>query len=124
MYLVYLETTRLSTSPAFVAEASTAGAKFNVYIAGADGIFTSVLSGVTAGLRDSSLEGLQTFGGVRALARYVKIEGVPGIGGEFSISEVCSVGIVTADEHLSPNILGLRIVAYVALANALLAHDR
>ena len=77
------------TPPAFVEESYTIGATFNVYTAGVDGVFSSVLSGVSAGTRDSSLEGLQTFGGVRALARYVKIEGVPGSGGEFSISEVC-----------------------------------
>lgn len=69
-------------------DSTTAGAKFNVYTAGADGIFSSVLAGVTAGVRDSSLEGLQTFGALRKLARYVKIEGVPGGGGMFSISEV------------------------------------
>ena len=77
------------TPPAFVEESYTIGATFNVYTAGVDGVFSSVLSGVSAGTRDSSLEGLQTFGGVRALARYVKIEGVPGSGGEFSISKVC-----------------------------------
>ena len=81
-------------SPAFVDDSSTAGAKFNVYTAGVDGIFSSVLSGATAGPRDASLEGLQTFGGLRELARYVKIEGVPGSGGEFSISEVYSICVV------------------------------
>ena len=70
-------------------ESSTEGATFNLYTAGANGIFDEVLSGVTAGQRDASVEGLQTFGGVYQLARYVKIEGVPGSGGEFSISEVC-----------------------------------
>lgn len=74
--------------PAFNEEASTAGATFNVYTAGVDKKFSSVLSGVTAGLRDSSLQGLQTFGGVRTLARFVMIEGIPGSGGNFSISEV------------------------------------
>eukprot|EP00904_Undaria_pinnatifida_P006174 jgi/Undpi1/2687/HiC_scaffold_14.g06065.m1 len=73
---------------AFVEESSTEGATFNLYTAGANGIFEEVLSGVTAGQRDASVEGLQTFGGVYQLARYVKIEGVPGSGGEFSISEV------------------------------------
>lgn len=72
-------------------ESSTAGATFNVYTSGANGVFSSVLSGATAGPRDASLEGLQTFGGMRTLARYVKIEGIPGSGGEFSISEVCAV---------------------------------
>lgn len=70
------------------------GATFNVFSAGADGIFSSLLPGMTAGVRDSALEGLQTFGGVRTLARYIKIEGVPGSGGEFSISEVGSVAVV------------------------------
>lgn len=73
---------------AFVEQSSTAGATFNLYTAGADEVFSAVLSGVTAGPRDASIEGLQTFGGVRALARYVKIEGVQGTGGEFAISEV------------------------------------
>lgn len=80
------------------------GAKFNVYTAGADGVFSSVLSGVTAGPRDSSLEGLQTFGGVWALARYVKIEGVPGNGGEFAITEVCYN--VSDDFRSFPSCLG------------------
>ena len=69
-------------------ESWTEGATFNVYTAGVDGIFSSALSGVAAGPRDSSIEGLQTFGGVRTLSRYVKIEGIPGSGGQFSISEV------------------------------------
>lgn len=77
------------TLPAFVEKSSTVGATFNVYTAGVDGKFRSVMSGVAAGVRGASLEGLQTFGGVRKLARYVKIEGVPGSGGKFSISEVC-----------------------------------
>ena len=99
MSVVTLYTTRYSTLQAFGNEASTAGATFNVYTAGTDGIFTSVLPGVTAGPRDPSLESFQTFGAVRKLARYVKIEGVPGSGGEFSISEVWSVGNVTAGER-------------------------
>lgn len=90
-------------------ESSTVGAMFNVYTAGADGVFSSVLSGETAGPRDASIQGLQTFGGVRKLARYVKIEGVPGSGGEFSISEVCSVGVIlqlgAAGESQSPHSL-------------------
>lgn len=86
-------------------DSSTAGATFSVYTAGVDGIFSSVLAGATAGPRDASLDGLQTFGGIRKLARYVKIEGVPGSGGDFSISEVCSVGVVllllAIEEHPS-----------------------
>eukprot|EP00904_Undaria_pinnatifida_P002876 jgi/Undpi1/1258/HiC_scaffold_109.g14172.m1 len=73
---------------AFVDESWTEGATFNVYTAGVDGIFSSALSEVAAGPRDSSIEGLQTFGGIRTLSRYVKIEGVPASGGQFSISEV------------------------------------
>eukprot|EP00904_Undaria_pinnatifida_P008908 jgi/Undpi1/5147/HiC_scaffold_19.g08498.m1 len=48
-----------------------------------------VLSDVAAGARDGSATGdLQTFGGTRVLARYVKIEGTVSIGGSLDITEV------------------------------------
>ena len=48
-----------------------------------------MLSDVAAGARDGSATGdLQTFGGTRVLARYVKIEGTVSIGGSLDITEV------------------------------------
>ena len=48
-----------------------------------------VLSDVSAGARDETETGdLQTFGGIRVLARYVKIEGVVSAGGNLRITEV------------------------------------
>lgn len=47
------------------------------------------LSDVPAGARDETETGdLQTFGGIRVLARYVKIEGVVSVGGNLQITEV------------------------------------
>lgn len=49
------------------------------------------LSDVPAGARDETETGdLQTFGGIRVLARYVKIEGVVSVGGNLQITEVCT----------------------------------
>lgn len=45
-------------------------------------------TGLEAGVRPSASDGLATFGGVRALARYVKIEAVPASGGTIVINEV------------------------------------
>lgn len=47
------------------------------------------LSDVPAGARDETETGdLQTFGGIRILARYVKIEGIVSVGGNLQITEV------------------------------------
>lgn len=55
--------------------------------AGESGEFFSVREGITADDRPVGGDGLQTFGGVRALARYVKIEAVPASGGSVGINE-------------------------------------
>lgn len=60
--------------------------------AGEPGIFSPVRLGLEAGGRPQSDDGLSTFGGVRALARYVKIEAVPASGGKIAINEVRAVG--------------------------------
>ncbi|CAN0009638.1 unnamed protein product [Ectocarpus sp. 12 AP-2014] len=66
-----------------------AGGKLNVLAAGQSGVFSYVRSGLEAGGRPLGSDGLQTFGGVLALARYVKIEAVPsGDGGAIVINEV------------------------------------
>lgn len=69
-------------------EATDDGGEFNVMAAGESGVFSSVRTGLGAGGRPSSSDGLATFGGVRALARYVKIEAVPASGGQIVINEV------------------------------------
>ena len=69
-------------------EDSDAGGQFNVMAAGESGDFVSVRSGIEAGGRPLSSDGLQTFGGMLAVARYVKIEVVPSSGGSISINEV------------------------------------
>lgn len=56
--------------------------------AGESGIFSSVRTGIEAGGRPVGSDGLQTFGGIRAVARYVKIEVVPPSGGSVVINEV------------------------------------
>ena len=63
------------------------GGEFTVYAAGEAGVFDSVRSDIEAGGRPVGSDGLQTFGGVRALARYVKIEATPSIGGTIGITE-------------------------------------
>lgn len=55
--------------------------------AGESGEFFSVREGITADDRPVGGDGLQTFGGVRALARYVKIVAVPASGGSIGINE-------------------------------------
>lgn len=51
------------------------------------GVFSSVKSGIEAGGRPLGSDGLQTFGGIRSLARYVKIVAVPSSGGKIGINE-------------------------------------
>lgn len=55
--------------------------------AGEPSIFSTVRTGIGAGGRPVGSDGFQTFGGVRALARYVKIEVRPPIGGNIVINE-------------------------------------
>lgn len=55
--------------------------------AGESGIFSTAREGIEAGGRPVGSDGLQTFGGIRALARYVKIEVVPPTGGSIVINE-------------------------------------
>lgn len=55
--------------------------------AGEPGVFTTVRTGNDAGGRPVGSDGLQTFGGVRALARYVKIEVTAPSGGNVVISQ-------------------------------------
>ncbi|CAN0345395.1 unnamed protein product, partial [Ascophyllum nodosum] len=63
------------------------GGEFSFYAAGEAGVFYSVRTDIEAGGRLVGSDGLQTFGGVRALARYVKIEVTPSIGGTIGITE-------------------------------------
>eukprot|EP00904_Undaria_pinnatifida_P008259 jgi/Undpi1/4563/HiC_scaffold_18.g07917.m1 len=69
-------------------EASDAGGQLNVMAAGSSGVYSTVREGIVAGGRPVGSDGLQTFGGVRALARYVKIEVVPSSGESIIINEV------------------------------------
>lgn len=69
-------------------EASDAGGQLNFMAAGESGVYSMVRSGIEAGGRPVGADGLQTFGGVRALARYVKIQAVPASGGSIVINEV------------------------------------
>lgn len=79
------------TSSDFVEDSTTSGGTFNVYAAPENGVYSAVLVGATAGQRaDSTGTGLQTFGGVRALARYIMVEAVPASGGSIAMSEVRS----------------------------------
>lgn len=75
--------------PAFSTD-TDAGGKLNVFAAGESGVFSYVRWGLEAGGgRPLGSDGLQTFGGVLALARYVKIEAVPsGDVGAIVINEV------------------------------------
>lgn len=59
--------------------------------AGEDGELYSVRTSIEAGGRPTSSDGLQTFGNVRALARYVMIEAVPATGGKIGINEVDNI---------------------------------
>ncbi|CAM9855253.1 unnamed protein product [Ascophyllum nodosum] len=71
---------------AFSDDSDTGGA-FTVYAGGEAGLFDSVRANIGAGGRPVGSDGLQTFGGVRALARYVKIEVTSSIGGTIGITE-------------------------------------
>ena len=71
---------------AFSDDSDTGGA-FTVYAGGEAGVFDSVRANIGAGGRPVGSDGLQTFGGVRALARYVKIEVTSSIGGTIGITE-------------------------------------
>lgn len=76
-----------SLLPAF-SEDSDPGGQFNVMAAGESGDFFPVRLGIEAGGRTPNSDGLQTFGGMLAVARYVKIEVVPSSGGSIVINEV------------------------------------
>eukprot|EP00904_Undaria_pinnatifida_P008254 jgi/Undpi1/4559/HiC_scaffold_18.g07913.m1 len=73
-------------------EDTDAEGTLNVMAAGESGEFLAVREGINAGGRPVGSDGLQTFGGVRALARYVKIEAVPIPGGVIGVNEasVCA----------------------------------
>eukprot|EP00904_Undaria_pinnatifida_P008260 jgi/Undpi1/4564/HiC_scaffold_18.g07918.m1 len=64
-----------------------AGGQLKIMAAGESGEFFSVRDGITADGRPAGSDGLQTFGGVRALARFVKIVAVPANGGNLGINE-------------------------------------
>ena len=68
-------------------EDTDAEGTLNILAAGESGEFTAVREGIEAGGRPVGSDGLQTFGGVRALARYVKIEAVPIAGGVIGLNE-------------------------------------
>lgn len=70
-----------------ISEDTDAGGSFNFLAAGESGEFYAVRLGVEAGGRTPDADGFQTFGGVCAVARYVKIEAVPASGGAIVISE-------------------------------------
>lgn len=61
--------------------------------AGESGVYSTVLAGIGAGGRPLGADGLQTFGGVRALARYVKIEAVPASGGGSIVVNEASLAV-------------------------------
>lgn len=73
--------------PAF-SDTTDSGGEFNIMTAGEFDSFSPVRTGLKAGSRPLSSDGLATFGGVRALARYVKVEAVPASGGTITINEV------------------------------------
>ena len=80
--------------------------------AGSSGVYSTVREGIVAGGRPVGSDGLQTFGGVRALARYVKIEVVPSSGESIIINEAsrkrdaASGDIIYKKQHL------LKIVSF------------
>lgn len=76
-----------SVFPAF-SEDSDAEGQFNIMAAGESGVFFPVRLGIEADGRTPNSDGLQTFGGMLAVARYVKIEVVPSSGGSIVINEV------------------------------------
>ncbi|CAM9499220.1 unnamed protein product [Ectocarpus sp. 4 AP-2014] len=76
---------------AFSDETDAVGGEFSVMAAGESGVFSAVRTGLEADPagRPLGTDGLQTFGGVRAMARYVKLGvTVPTSGGTIAISEV------------------------------------
>lgn len=87
----FLSTTYCCICQAF-SDTTDSGATFNIMAAGEFGSFAPVRTGLEAGGRPLSGDGLATFGGVRALARYVKIEAVPASGGTITINEVRAAG--------------------------------
>ena len=91
--LAFTNATYLPIFPAFTAfsESSDAGGQLNIMAAGESGMFSTVRAGVEAGGRPLGADGLQTFGGMRALARYVKIEVVPANEGSVVINEASVV---------------------------------
>lgn len=90
--------------PAF-SDSTDSGGEFNIMVAGEFGSFSPVRTGLEAGGRPLSSDGLATFGGVRALARYVKIEAVPASGGTITINEVRAVGcyVIPSRGRVLPN---------------------
>lgn len=76
--------------PAF-SDATDDEGVLNVMAAGEDGVFFPVKAGIETGGRPSGSDGLQTFGGVRALARFVKIEALPASGGVITINEARTI---------------------------------
>ncbi|CAM9820075.1 unnamed protein product, partial [Ectocarpus sp. 12 AP-2014] len=76
---------------AFSEETDAVGGEFSVMTAGESGVFSAVRTGREADPagRPLGTDGLQTFGGIRAMARYVKLGvTVPTSGGTIAISEV------------------------------------
>ena len=57
-------------------------------------MFSSVRTGIEAGGRPAGSHGLQTFGGMRAVARYVKIVAMPVAGGMISFKEARHTTII------------------------------
>ena len=83
--------------PAF-SDTTDSGGEFNILTAGEFDSFSPVRTNLKAGSRPPSSDGLATFGGVRALARYVKVEVVPPSGGDVTINEVRHVVCRHIDE--------------------------
>lgn len=71
-------------------ETTDVGGHFNVMAAGESGVYSMLRAGIEAGGRPLGADGLQTFGGLRALARYVKIEVVPANGGRIGVNKASS----------------------------------
>lgn len=74
--------------------------EFAVFAAGESGVFSSVRTGIEAGGRPAGSDGLQTFGGMRAVARYVKIVATPVAGGMISFKEARHTTIIIANTVL------------------------
>ena len=68
-------------------------------------MFYSAPTAIEAGGRPVGSDGLQTFGGVRALTRYVKIEATPSIGG--------TIGIAEASTRLNRNLFEITSRFYI-----------